>query len=229
MVEAHQFVPFPKVPRLSREIIITEKIDGTNASIFVESCATLRPDEDVPDFAIGTALLHGQSYYIGAGSRKRWIKPGSDNFGFARWAADHLDELVQLGEGHHFGEWWGKGVQRGYGQDVKKFSLFNVGRWYGNDADVIGADDRDPAPACCEVVPVLYRGGMMDLYYNNKLKVTTTAIQSVLDDLSMSGSVAAPGYMNPEGIMIFHSGRGDLFKKTFEGDAHGKDSAVRSA
>lgn len=29
------FSPFPKVGRLSRDITITEKIDGTNASIYI--------------------------------------------------------------------------------------------------------------------------------------------------------------------------------------------------
>ena len=30
------FVEFRKIPRLNRDIIITEKIDGTNASIVIE-------------------------------------------------------------------------------------------------------------------------------------------------------------------------------------------------
>ena len=30
-----EFSPFPKIARLSREIVITEKLDGTNASIFL--------------------------------------------------------------------------------------------------------------------------------------------------------------------------------------------------
>ena len=29
------FVPFPKITRLNREIVVTEKIDGTNASVHV--------------------------------------------------------------------------------------------------------------------------------------------------------------------------------------------------
>ena len=31
------FIEFPKMARLSREAIITEKIDGTNASIFIQN------------------------------------------------------------------------------------------------------------------------------------------------------------------------------------------------
>ena len=76
-----EFTAFPKMPRLSRDIIITEKLDGTNAQVFV--------GED------GTVL---------AGSRTRWITPQDDNYGFARWVEDHRDELLTLGPGHHFGE-----------------------------------------------------------------------------------------------------------------------------
>jgi hypothetical protein len=30
-----EFVEFQKIPRLKREIVITEKIDGTNAQVFI--------------------------------------------------------------------------------------------------------------------------------------------------------------------------------------------------
>lgn len=79
-----EFREFPKIARLNRECLITEKIDGTNASILIT--------ED------GQFLT---------GSRTRWITPQDDNYGFSKWAHDHRDELMQLGPGHHFGEWWG--------------------------------------------------------------------------------------------------------------------------
>ena len=79
-----EFKGFPKMARLSREIIVTEKIDGTNAQVFITD------DGDVM-----------------AGSRTRWIYPGDDNFGFAAWVQEHRDELLTLGPGQHFGEWWG--------------------------------------------------------------------------------------------------------------------------
>ena len=80
-----EFKPFTKIARLQREIIVTEKIDGTNAQI----CIT----ED------GQFLT---------GSRTRWITPDDDNFGFSKWAHEHKEELMGLGMGQHFGEWWGK-------------------------------------------------------------------------------------------------------------------------
>lgn len=102
------FVEFPKIARLSRECIITEKIDGTNGQICIA--------DD------GKMLV---------GSRSRWITPEQDNYGFARWAMEHRDELMTLGVGRHFGEWWGSGCQRGYNlpKGEKRWSLFNVSRW----------------------------------------------------------------------------------------------------
>jgi hypothetical protein len=172
-----EFFEFPKMVRYSREAIVTEKIDGTNAQIFI--------GED------GAFLV---------GSRTRWITPEADNFGFARWAVDHKEELMALGSGRHFGEWWGSGIQRGYNlpKGEKRFSLFNVSRW---------ETDR---PSCCHVVPILWRGdfGAMD----------AQAIMATL----RGGSIASPGFTNPEGIVIFHTKAGIGFKKTFDKDDTGK-------
>ena len=73
---------FPKMARLSREVIITEKIDGTNAQIFIS-------EEGI----------------ILAGSRTRWITTQDDNFGFAKWVEENKEELLKLGAGRHFGAW----------------------------------------------------------------------------------------------------------------------------
>lgn len=166
------FVPFNKIPRLSRDIVVTEKIDGTNASI--------------------TITEDGQFL---TGSRNRFITPESDNYGFSRWAHENKEELLKLGPGTHYGEWWGSGIQRGYGLKEKRFSLFNVHRW---------SEDR---PSCCSIVPVLYRG-----------KFDTQQIDLIIAELEMYGSVAAPGFARPEGIIIFHTASGYLFKKTVEKD-----------
>jgi hypothetical protein len=193
MVDLKAFEEWPKIARLSRDCVITEKIDGTNASIFIP---------EIPGEAGDRPFL--------VGSRTRWITPEDDNFGFARWAYGHADELLSLGPGHHFGEWWGAGVQRGYGlpKGEKRFSLFNVSRW---------ADDRDRTkfpqdrPAICHVVPVLYRGPF-----------TTPDILSALDVLAREGSVAAPGFMNPEGVVVYHEAARTMFKKTLEKDSEPK-------
>src|SRR5512133_2019075 len=104
-----EFQSFGKISRLSRDMVITEKIDGTNGCIYI-----------------------GEDGEFLVGSRTRWITPECDNHGFARWAYDHKDELVLgLGPGRHYGEWWGSGIQRGYDlpKGEKRFSLFNVHRW----------------------------------------------------------------------------------------------------
>jgi hypothetical protein len=170
------FREFPKIPRLSREMVITEKIDGTNGSIAID-------------------VLSGEFL---VGSRTRWITPENDNHGFARWAYEHKDELVVgLGDGVHFGEWWGAGIQRGYGLKEKRFSLFNVSRW----------GDEAIRPACCHVVPVLYRG-----------EFDTVRIGTEIERLKTLGSVAAHGFMKPEGVVVFHVAGNLMFKKTIEKD-----------
>ena len=176
------FTSFQKIARLTRDCTITEKIDGTNASIFIS--------DDLSEFLIG--------------SRTRWITPQDDNHGFARWATEHKDELMQLGSGHHFGEWWGLGIQRSYGMKEKRFSLFNTHRW----SDAAGA-----RPACCSVVPVLYEGIF-----------STTSAGIMIDMLSSGGSLASPGFMKPEGVVIYHHAAKQLFKKTIEKDDKPKGS-----
>ena len=170
------FVKFPKLSRYSREIIVTEKIDGTNAQIFIT---------DDNQFLTG--------------SRKRWIMPDNDNFGFSEWAHSHKEELMTLGPGRHFGEWWGAGIQRKYGLSEKHFSLFNTSLW---------SEDR---PRCCDVVPVLWKGIFDDLN-----------IEGIMNHLSQHGSYASPGFMHPEGIVVFHVAGNIGFKKTIEKDLTGK-------
>lgn len=171
------FKEFPKIYRLYREVIITEKIDGTNAQICIDENG---------DFQVG--------------SRSRWLTPDNDNFGFAKWAYDHKEELLQLGVGRHYGEWWGNGIQRGYGmpKGVRRFSLFNTARWY----------DNAQRPSCCETVPILYRG-----------KFDENAIQDVICDLKVSGSKVAP-FLDPEGIVIYFTQANLGFKFTLDGDGH---------
>jgi hypothetical protein len=169
-----EFSAFPKIARLAREVVITEKIDGTNAQIAINEWGEM---------------------FIG--SRNRWITPTTDNHGFAAWARENKDELFKLGPGQHFGEWWGQGIQRRYGLTEKRFSLFNTARW-GN------AEGR---PTCCSAVPVIYRG-----------MFSTDVIEDLIQDLRTKGSVAAPGFMDPEGIVIYHTAAGISFKKTLVRD-----------
>lgn len=193
------FQDFPKMARLSREVIITEKIDGTNAQIGIV---------ELDGHSAEGAIWQGDGLAMFAGSRTRWITPEDDNYGFARWAQENAEELAKLGPGRHFGEWWGQGIQRKYDAPEKCFSLFNVVRW-GDDA---------VRPASCMVVPTLYRGDF-----------ATAAVTQALSTLRTHGSIASPGFMKPEGIVLYHTAAGIGFKKTLEKDEVPKSVAEARA
>jgi len=171
-----EFIKWRSISRLSRDMIITEKLDGTNAQIHID-----------PDGGVF------------AGSRNRWITVEDDNFGFARWVKEHEDILQsELGIGTHYGEWWGAGIQRTYNIAEKRFSLFDASRWR-----------NIPLELCC-VVPILYEG----VFDTNRVDEELLKLQQV-------GSVASPGFMNPEGIVVLHIPSRTLFKKTLDkNDGH---------
>ena len=118
-----EFEPFPKVPRYNREIVVTEKIDGTNASVHWVHEESIEPEGLKPGYALGEAFFDGQYHILLAASRKRWIHPGNDNYGFAKWVQENAEGLEVLGPGAHFGEWWGQGIQRRYGLNENLFSF----------------------------------------------------------------------------------------------------------
>ena len=203
------FAQFPKIARFCREVVVTEKIDGTNAQILISDTGPI-------------TLKSGRVVPFMVGSRNRWIFPEADNNGFARWAYDNEALVLKLGHGRHFGEWWGAGIQRRYGQDRKRLSLFNTMRWreVGSEPVKIAARGnsrdsmvQDVAPDGIEVVPVLWKGKMSELNTDK-----------IMADLKEHGSYAAPGYMNPEGIVIYHVAGNLSFKRTFEGDETGKEA-----
>ena len=172
------FEAWPKIARLNRSMQITEKIDGTNAAIIVTD-----------------------DYHVGAQSRNRLITPDTDNAGFARWVYTNSEELARmLGPGRHFGEWWGSGIQRGYGlsKGEKRFSLFNVNRYADTDLSLI------PNVA---LVPTLFEG-----------QFSTDDVNAIRDLLREYGSAAAPGFMRPEGIVVYHTAARMAFKVTIDHD-----------
>ena len=178
LVFSPAFEKFSKIPRFYRDIIITEKIDGTNAQIFIS--------ED------GTVL---------AGSRNLWIATPFTMvvllyLGTPEERKQGIKLVRELGPGRHFGEWWGQGIQRGYGLKEKRFSLFDVSRW-----------SPDSPLNLCKVVPVLYSGPF------SEAQITRSLLE-----LKTSGSSAAPGFMAPEGIIIYHTAAQRTFKVTLEND-----------
>lgn len=182
---APEFQEWAKTPRLFRDAIITEKIDGTNGAIVITDDG------------------------IFAQSRSRLLGDGvPDNFGFRAWVGVNADALIEtLGHGRHFGEWWGQGIQRNYGLTEKRFSLFNTDKW--GDVELGAVPGLD-------VVPVLSRGTF-----------NTGDVEDCVDFLRRSGSVAAPGFMNAEGVCIYHTASRSIFKALVEQDDVAKSQVVQ--
>ena len=160
---APETIEFSKIPRLFRECTITEKIDGTN----------------------GTIIIDPAQSRVWAQSKNQMLdhRSGIDNHGFDAWVQANADRLATLlggdldGISRHSGEWWGSGINRGYGlaKGEKRFSLFNTAKW----SDIIygGMDGL-------YCVPVLWEGVF-----------STAAVRECLDELATMGSAAAPGLM----------------------------------
>lgn len=188
-----EFKPFGKIPRLNREVVITEKIDGTNGIICVDQ----------------------ENNKVYAGSRNRWLAAGSDNFGFHNWVMQNADILRELlGHGYHYGEWWGQGIQRRYGMDKKVFSLFNTHRWgFLNDEAYKGTHKDIKGNNLLSCVPVLYQGDF-----------DTAKIEEVRSKLKEDGSSASPGFMDPEGVMVYHTAARFMMKYPFKDAPKGKQT-----
>lgn len=218
---ALDFLAWPSIPRLNRNMIVTEKIDGTNAAIIIEHHGVYsgedavhyveRHEDDWSTFRVtDSETFPGQHevFEIGAQSRKRLIHPGDDNFGFAAWVWDNATALLDaLGEGRHYGEWWGSGIQRGYSlaKGEKRFSLFNVSRYSGIDFQSYGLTN-------VSTVPLLWEGPF-----------DMGVISGLVEELKRDGSFAADlgvgtRFHNPEGVVVFHQAANQVFKVTCEND-----------
>ena len=162
------FKGWPKTIRYNKEqVIVTEKMDGTNGCIVVHN---------------------GQ--VVGVQSRNKFITPDADNFGFAQWVHDHRNELVEfLGEGYHYGEWCGEGIQKNPHKLIgKHFYLFKPRE---------GLTEDHP----CRSVRVLWEGPLEQL--------NTQTIMEDLYDYSQENLYTA------EGIIIFTKEGQKLYKLTF--------------
>lgn len=186
-----EFQAWGKTPRLNRQMVVTEKLDGTNAAVVIA--------DRNKEHSLG-AIAVTDGYAVFAQSRKRFITPEADNYGFARWVSENAQGLVEaLGPGTHFGEWWGQGIQRGYGLKEKRFSLFNTNRWEYNDP-------RHKGVPGLGTVPVLFTG-LFD--------------SSIINDIvtyELEESYAAPGFNNPEGVVVWHDAARQSFKVLKEND-----------
>lgn len=232
-----EFRAWPKMSRLNRDIIISEKIDGSNAAVGIQLVTTveymareLLPGRN-PMAVQNVAVMNEATemvdvYEIYAQSRSRVITPADDNYGFASWVEKNALGLYHaLGEGVHFGEWWGGGVNRGYGieKGQKYFSLFNT------DRHAAHAERYATLVPALRVVPVLYQG-TFDGRGSSAESVSGTGApwDRCLDYLRENGSQAAPGYMRPEGVVLYHTAAAKCFKVTLESDEVPKEQARKA-
>jgi hypothetical protein len=174
-----EFKEWPKIPRGQNEVVsITEKIDGTNACIVI--------DED--------------SKIVRVQSRKRFITPENDNYGFAGWVERNRESLETMGEGYHYGEWAGLGIQKNHhGFSEKQLMLFNTQRWNPNNPNL---------PECCSVVPLLYEGELL----NN----TVEDAMSNLHQVYRSDNIINQSTLKPEGIVVWYHKTRRYAKFTFD-------------
>ncbi len=184
-----EFIGWPKTSRLFSPIVVSEKIDGTNGQVYI-----VPVDDPHTPFhprctaRVGVGLNPEHQYDVYAGSRNRWVKPGDDNLGFAAWVYDNVELLITtLGEGRHYGEWFGQGIQRGFGGQGKYFALFNAVRW----KDIPNCVSHYHEVPGLRAAPILYSG-----------EYDPDVLWAVKDELSRYGSVVAPGFYNPEGLIV---------------------------
>lgn len=194
------FEKWPSIPRWANDTVtITEKLDGTNAAVII---LPYSPDHELmiqDGYAKCMAYddeTRVEMFTFAVQSRKRFIKPGkdTDNAGFAAWAWEWSGVLIEtLGYGKHYGEWWGRGIQRGYDRPGKKFSLFSP--WRYDTVDLSKVEDLD-------LVPTLYKGGAEGYL----------ALDLIIATLEKEGSKAAPGFMRPEGAILQSALTGAKYK-----------------
>jgi len=185
---------WPKTPRLSAAWLITEKIDGTNSCLAISRLdkgghELSAADLDFPSpTGVRVVFTPDGVYALRAASRNRWITPDpkSDNFGFAAWVHANAEALAGLGEGRHYGEWYGQGIQRTYGLAERRWALF-AERWRFNLP-------QDLAGIGVEVVPQIATAAGQEL---------NERVVWALEQLDQHGSHAVPG-KRAEGVVVTH-------------------------
>ena len=179
--ELISFRAFPKIKRLTKfnplEVTITEKIDGTNGCVVIEN---------------------GELSFVQ--SRNRIITPDDDNYGFAKWAWANKDALASFGNGYHYGEWAGEGIQGNpRGLTGKVFYLFNTYKY-----ENMGEEKRNSLPPNCSPVPTV--GSDLQEYSNATIHESMNMVQTWADYY----------HYKPEGIMVFFHNFGTYMKHTFD-------------
>ena len=197
---------FSSIERLENiYCVISEKIDGTNGLIEIQNKAN---------------NSNTGSMIVKFGSRNRYISFSDDNAGFANFfrhyekkfknmakeiIASSYNEDSQTDEIptenyplRIYGEWFGKGIQRGYGLDDKYFMPFSS--FYAEHMIKAG-------------IPNIM---MPNIMYTGKFSLEV--VDNCMNCLT-SGSFhnLITNYDNPEGIVIYFPKYNFRLKQTFEG------------
>lgn len=199
MTELHVFQDYGKIPRWANEHVwVSEKIDGSNSAVVIER----QEEQRETDAVVRYVYVDDVAYVVRAQSRKRFLLPGkqTDNFGFAQYVFDNAEALVKtLGVGRHYGEYWGSGIQRGYGMvnGERWFSLFptsRVSRSFQNYHDILTVPQLN-------IVPELYSGPW-----------SGNVIEDCLDVLRDHGTFASNGAGQAEGVVVTFKLSGARYK-----------------
>lgn len=176
MMSSIEFKAFPKIERFDGfGMSITQKIHGTNAHILIKD-----------------------GWILGVGSRTRWLTVEDDNYGFCKYVTENAKELIAfLGDGHHFGEWAGHGINSGEGLVGRKFVLFD---WRRHQKNLTNA----PMPEGVAIVPVLVYSA----------RFSDDLIKETMKELKEKGSRLVDGFMRTEGVVIDINRT--LYKKVFD-------------
>jgi len=163
-----EFKAWPKIPRPKGNMItISEKMDGTNACIIIQ-----------------------EGVITGVQSRNRMIMVGDDNMGFASYVEANKEELTQLGDGYHYGEWVGPGIQKNPHKLIEKtFFLFNTFR------------PPETLTGCVKVVSVLYQGP----YDEDEINKAYNELWSKASECKYT----------PEGIIVYSHNSRSYVKHTY--------------
>ena len=168
-----EFEPWAKIPRaVLGGCIISMKMNGTNACIIIKD-----------------------GKVVGVQSRKRMINIGkeNDNYGFASYVAQNMEKVLQLGEGRHYGEWAGLGIQKNpHNLESKTFFLFDTRRW----------GEHNVPPEGIEVVEILHQG-----------EYSRTIIDDVMNTLKTRSETEG---WKAEGIVVYLPKIKAMEKHTFE-------------
>jgi len=180
-----QFKAYPKTRRLTDVYaFISEKIDGTNGVLFVD----------------GSRVV--------AGSRSKWlVDDGSkswDNHGFGAWVKENEVILSQLPDGFHYGEWYGRGINRNYGLKDRRFMLFNRMRYL----------------ELLELMPSLYKVLELETILSqiNIMDVQAQLAIHKRELMHESGSRHVRGFKRPEGVMVRIPAADKVFKVVWDKD-----------